>query len=66
MIKSPRKLTLATDKGAIPLKGSLGFVTADEDGTILLTCYGQPAGNDPLSFRAEICALLAATRCVQG
>ena len=64
LIKSPKRITLATDGGAIPLKGSLGFVVANEDGTILLTCYGQPAGHDPLSFRSEICALLAAARLV--
>ncbi|OEU18182.1 hypothetical protein FRACYDRAFT_236453 [Fragilariopsis cylindrus CCMP1102] len=65
LIKSPRKYNIATDGGAIPLKGSLGFVVADEDGTILLSCYGQPSGNDPLSFRSEICALLAAAKCLQ-
>jgi hypothetical protein len=65
LIKSPRKYTIATDGGAIPLKGSLGFVVADEDGTILLSCYGQPSGNDPLSFRSEICALLAAAKLLQ-
>jgi hypothetical protein len=64
LIKSPKKIKIATDGGAIPLKGSLGFVFADEEGTILLTCFGQPAGNDPLSFRSEICALLAAVRLV--
>ncbi|OEU19894.1 hypothetical protein FRACYDRAFT_235957 [Fragilariopsis cylindrus CCMP1102] len=65
LIKSPRKYNIATDGGAIPLKGSLGFVVADEDGTVLLSCYGQPSGNDPLSFRSEICALLAAAKCLQ-
>ena len=59
LFKSTKKALIATDGGAIPLKGSLGFVFADEDGTILLTCYGQPSGNDPLSFRSEICAFLA-------
>ncbi|OEU11446.1 hypothetical protein FRACYDRAFT_245185 [Fragilariopsis cylindrus CCMP1102] len=65
LIKSPRKYNIATDGGAIPLKGSLGFVVANEDGTVLLSCYGQPSGNDPLSFRAEICALLAAAKLLQ-
>ena len=51
IFKSTNKVKIATDGGAIPLKGSLGFVISDEDGTILLTCYGQPSGNDPLSFR---------------
>jgi hypothetical protein len=64
LIKSTKKIQIATDGGPIPLKGSLGFVFADEDGTILLTCFGQPSGNDPLSFRLEICAFLAAVRLV--
>jgi hypothetical protein len=64
LFKSTKKALIATDGGAIPLKGSIGFVFANEDGTILLTCYGQPSGNDPLSFRSEICAFLAAVRLV--
>jgi hypothetical protein len=46
------------------MKGSIRFVIANEDGNILLTCFGQPAGNNPLSFRSEICAFLAAIRLV--
>jgi hypothetical protein len=64
LFKSTNKANIATDGGAIPLKGSLGFVFADEEGNIMLTCYGQPSGNDPLSFRSEICAFLAAVRLV--
>jgi len=64
LFKSTKKVHIATDGGAIQFKGSLGFVFADEDGTILLTCFGQPSGNDPLSFRSEICAFLAAVRLV--
>ena len=64
LIKSTNKVNIATDGGAIQFKGSLGFVIADEDGEILLSCYGQPSGNDPLSFRSEICAFLAAVRLV--
>ena len=64
MVKSTNKIIIATDGGAIQFKGSLGFVHADEDGEILLSCYGQPSGNDPLSFRSEICAFLAAVRLV--
>jgi hypothetical protein len=64
LIKSTKRILIATDGGAVPKKGSLGFVFADEDGKILLTCFGQPAGNDPLSFRSEICAFLAAIRLV--
>jgi ribonuclease HI len=64
LLKSTNKVNIVTDGGAIPLKGSLGFVFADGDGRILLTCFGQPSGNDPLSFRSEICAFLAAIRLV--
>jgi hypothetical protein len=46
------------------MKRSIGFVIADEDGNILLTCFLQPAGNNPLLFRSEICAFLAAIRLV--
>jgi hypothetical protein len=64
LFKSTKKVLIATDGGAIPFKGSIGFVFADEEGTILLSCFGQPSGNDPLSFRSEICAFLAAIRLV--
>jgi hypothetical protein len=64
LLKSTNKVIVATDGGAIPFKGSLGFVIANEEGTILATCYGQPSGNDPLSFRSEICALLAASTLI--
>jgi hypothetical protein len=65
LFKSTKRVLIATDGGAIPLKGSLGFIFADEDGNILLTCFGQPSGNNPLSFRSEICAFLAAVRLVK-
>jgi hypothetical protein len=65
LFKSTKRVLIATDGGAIPFKGSLGFVFADEEGNILLTCFGQPSGNDPLLFRSEICAFLAAIRLVQ-
>jgi hypothetical protein len=45
ILKSTRKVNMATDGGAIQFKGSIGFVLADEEGNILLTCYGQPSGN---------------------
>ena len=65
VMKSTNKVNIiATDGGAIQYKGSLGFVIADEDGEILLSCYRQPSGNDPLSFRSEICAFLVAVRLV--
>ena len=60
LLKSTNKVHMATDGGAIPLKGSVGFVIADEEGTILLTCFRQPSGKDPLPFQSEICAFLAA------
>ena len=63
-LKTTGKIPTATDGGAIPFKGSLGFVLADAEGTILLTCYGQPARHAPLSFRLEICAFLAAVRLI--
>jgi hypothetical protein len=65
LFKSTKKVKIITDGGAISLKGLLGFVFADKDGTILLTCFGQPSGNDPLSFRSEICAFHTAVRLVQ-
>jgi hypothetical protein len=52
LLKSSKKIHIATEGGAIPFKGSIGFVFADENGTILLTCFGQPSGNNPLSFRS--------------
>jgi hypothetical protein len=64
LLKSLNKVRIATDGGAVPMKRSIGFVFADEEGTILLTCFGQPSGNDTLSFRSEICAFLAAIRLV--
>jgi hypothetical protein len=64
LLKSTKKVLIANDGRAIPMQGSIGFVIADEDGNILLTCFGQPAGNNPLSFRSEICAFLAAIRLV--
>jgi hypothetical protein len=63
-LKTTGKILTATDGGAIPFKGSLGFVLADAEGTISLTCYGQPAGHAPLSFRLEICAFLVAVRLI--
>jgi hypothetical protein len=64
ILKSTQKVNIATDGGAIQFKVLIGFVSADEEGNILLTCYGQPSGNDPLSFQSEICAFLAAVRLV--
>ena len=63
-LKSSMRVFVATDGGAIQYKGSLGFVIADADATILTTCFGQPSGHDPLSFRSEICAFLAAVKFI--
>ena len=62
MIKEKKQLIFATYGGAVKFKGSLGFLLADESGDRILACYGQPAGHDPLSYRAEIYAFLAALR----
>ena len=51
---------MATDCGAIKHKGSLSFILTTNDDIVLLSCYGQPAGHDPLLFRSEACAFLAA------
>jgi hypothetical protein len=45
-------LYLASDGGAIPLKGSFGAVLATFD-TILVECGGRAFGQDPCSFRSE-------------
>ena len=63
-LKTTGKILTATDRGTILLKGSLGFTLADAEGTISLTCYGQPVGHAPLSFRLEICAFLVAVRLI--
>ena len=55
---------MPTDRGAIKHKGSIGFILTTKNGTKLLSCYGQPAGHDPLSFRSEACAFLAAIRII--
>ena len=63
-MKENKKIILATDGGVIKYKGSLGFVMTTSDGTVVLFCFRQPAGLDPLSFRSEACAVLAATRLI--
>ena len=63
-MKESKKIILVTDGGAIKYKGSIGFVMTTSDGTVLLSCFGQPAGLDPLSFRSKACAFLAATRLI--
>ena len=34
------------------------------DGTVLLSCHGEPAGYDLLSFHSEACTFLVATRLI--
>ena len=64
LLQKDCKIVLATDGGAVPFKGSIGFIVTKEDGTKLMLCYGQPAGHDHLSFRVEIYAFLAAIRLI--
>ena len=52
------------DGGAVKYKGSLSFLLTDESGGRILACHCQPAGHDPLLYRAEICAFLAALRLI--
>ena len=57
-------ILMATDGGAKAFKGSLGFVITDAKHKVLISCYGRTAGHDPLSFRTESSAFLAALRVV--
>ena len=59
-MKESPTILMATDGEAIALKGSLRFVLADPESKVLLTCYGQPAGHDPLSFQSEAYVFLTA------
>ena len=61
-----QKLFIATDGGAIQELGlgSLGFLITDSKGNPFITCYGQPAGYEPKSYRCEICAALAAVQLI--
>ena len=53
-------IIMAIDRGAKAFKGSLGFVLSNSKSNVLLSCYGQAVGHNPLSFRSEACAFLAA------
>ena len=53
---------MSSDRGAKSFKGSIGFVITDSKHKVLLLCYGRAAGHDPLSFRTEASAFLAALR----
>ena len=55
---------MATDGGAKAFKESLGFVITDAENKVLMSCYWRTAGKDPLSFRTEASAFLAALRVV--
>ena len=63
-MKATTKIIMATDGGAIQYKGSFGFILTTFDSMVLLSCYRQLAGFDPLSFRSKACAFLAATRLI--
>ena len=60
LMKESTILVMATDGGAIVFKGFLGFVLTNTKGNVLLTCYGQPAGHNVLSFQSKTCAFIAA------
>ena len=60
VLKETKKILMATDGGAKAFKGSLGFVITDVKHKVLISCYGCTAGHDPLSFRTESSAFLAA------
>ena len=55
------KFAIALDGGATRSRGLIGFVIASaKSGDPIVTCWGQPAGINPQSYRSEVCALLAA------
>ena len=64
ILKETKTIILGTDGGAKAFKGSIGFVITDAEHKSLISCYGRTAGHDPLSFRTEACAFLAALRIV--
>ena len=49
-MKTTSKIFMATDGGAVKYKGSIGCILTTKTGQELLSCYGQPAGHDSLSF----------------
>ena len=59
-LKDTKKILMATDGGAKAFKGSIGFVITNKKHKVLISCYGRTAGHDPLSFRTEASAFLAA------
>ena len=59
-MKETKKIIMTTDGRAKAFKGSLGFVIIDWKHKVLIPCYGRAVGHDPLSFRTEANAFLAA------
>ena len=59
-MKATKKIIMATYGEAKVFKGSLGFVITDLKNKVLLLCYGQAAGHDPLSFQTKTTVFLAA------
>ena len=64
ILKDTKTIILGTDGGAKAFKGSIGFVITDAKHKSLISCYGRTAGHDPLSFRTEASAFLAALRII--
>ena len=64
ILKDTKTIIMGTDGGAKAFKGSIGFVITDAKHKSLISCYGRTAGHDPLSFRTEASAFLAALRII--
>ena len=64
MLIDTKEIIMATDGGAKAFKGSIGFVITNKQHKVLMSCYGRTAGHDPLSFRTEASAFLAALRVI--
>lgn len=63
-MKEINKIIMVTDGSVIKYKGLLGFLLTTADGKVLLSCYGQPARQNPYLFYSEACTFLSATRLV--
>ena len=48
LLKSTNKVHIAIDGGAVPLIGSMGFVIADEEGTVLLNMLWTTMRQEPI------------------
>lgn len=64
-IDEDNTILIASDGGAIPNQALIGFVIADDQGNIFVTCWGQPSRYDPQSFRSKVCSTLAALRLIK-